>query len=194
MRARALEQARVRLDAARKALDRVEEVTAFSELEGSWAHFLISANLVSAKLGAGAKGCPKSEMWFAQRRDESMRDDLLGYLRQARNAEEHGLERSIEHAYKVHPEQGVVLQLDVSFEPNGDLVFRRTDPPHDVMQMPLTRALGVVTDPRSGRVFHPPEQHLSRPVQARTAPEFGRLVLAYIEKIVFEADGLPVHS
>jgi len=167
----------------------MEDARAFSVLEENWSQFLVAADLVFSKLGAGAKGCSVSEPWFGRKLHQQKQDQLLNFLYLARNAEEHGIERSVENAYKVEVVPGVVLHLDATFEPNGDVVFRRQDDPAVIVHMPLTGAAKAVAD-RSGRMHGPPSSHLGQDVQP-TVLEIGRLALAHLESLVREAEGLP---
>jgi hypothetical protein len=189
MKTSAIQQARARLARAREALAVLESAQAFSVLEDSWSQFLVAADLVFSKLGAGAKGCSLSEPWFGRKLHEQKQDELLQFLYLARNSEEHGIERSLENAYRVDIRPGVVLHLDATFEANGDVVFRRQDDPKVIVPMPLTGAAKAVAD-RSGRMYGPPVTHRGQQVQP-TVLEIGRLALRYLEGLVLEAEKLP---
>lgn len=161
----------------------------FYALEDNWSQFLLSADLVFSKLGAGAKGCSTSEPWFGRKLHEQKQDELLRFLYLARNAEEHGIERSLQQAYRVEVVPGVELRLRVELDPQGNAVFRREDDPSITVAMPLTGAAKAVTD-RHGAAHEPPTKHRGKPIEP-TVFEIGRLGLGHLERLVLEAEKLP---
>lgn len=194
MREIAVQQAEARLMRAREALTEMERATRFSDLDSSWSNFLVASKLAFAKLGAGAKGDDASEGWFWQKLGEQRADPLLSYLFQARNAEEHGLERSIEHAYDIRVVEGVSLEVDATFESNGDVTFHKTHSPDEVVHFALKGTLKPVVDIRSGRTFWPPAEHLGSPLRDTSAFGVADAAMAYLEQLISEAAHLPRRS
>jgi hypothetical protein len=191
MKAIALHQAKARLQRARDALIEMERSTRFSDLDESWSNFLVSVRLVFAKLGAGAKGDPTSEGWFARVLGEQRSDPLLRFLYHARNAEEHGLDRSIEHAYAIQVEEGVRLEIDATFEPNGNVTFWNASDPREVVNLPLKGTPKAITDRRSGQIVEPPTEYLGSPMTDPSVFEIAQVAVAHLERLVSIAQQLP---
>ncbi|MES3027041.1 MAG: hypothetical protein V4820_04180 [Pseudomonadota bacterium] len=194
MKANALQQAKARLRRTKDALTEMERATRFSDLDEGWSNFLVASKLAFAKLGAGAKGDRASEGWFSRKLGQQKTDPLLSYLYQARNAEEHGLDRSIEHAYDIRVLDGVVLEVDVTFESNGDLTFRNTLDPSEVVRFALKGTLKPVTDKRSGHAFAPPTEHLGCPLQDTSVFGIADAMIIYLERLIAEATQMPLRE
>lgn len=95
MDSEAVEQAKVRLQKAEKALQELQAATNYDGAESAWIDFLVAASTIYSKLQQGAKSNAKSRAWYASKKKERKEDPLLRYLHQARNSEEHGTERVV---------------------------------------------------------------------------------------------------
>ncbi|OXE36439.1 MAG: hypothetical protein CGW95_07685 [Phenylobacterium zucineum] len=169
----------------------MEQAVAFSTLDESWSNFLVAVKLVFAKLGAGARGDPTSEGWFARVQGEQRADPLLKFLYHARNAEEHGLDRSIEHAYDIRVVEGVRLEVNAILEPNGDVTFRNIHDAGQVVHFPLKGTPKAITDGRSGQIFAPPTEHLGLSMTDPSIFGIARAAVAYLARLVGDAQRLP---
>lgn len=87
----ALKRAEARFRIAHKALERMKDAKTFEDLEDDWFVFLRAWKAIYTMLQEGANGFPRSEMWFGQQNAFRRKDQLLQYLYQARNDDEHGL-------------------------------------------------------------------------------------------------------
>ena len=192
MKEAAIQQSKARLRTAKSALAAIRDATTFSVLEEGWSQFLIATNLTFMKLRAGSKGCPISEAWIAQRTQERDGDELLSYLHQARNAEEHGIDCSVQNGYKIEPVPGVTLHVDATFEPNGDVIFRRQDDPSVLVFFPLTGALKEIAD-RRGRTVGPPTSHLGQAIEP-TARTIAGAATTYLDDMIVGAEALPLRK
>lgn len=191
MKAVALQLAKARLQRARDALTAMEQSISFSSLDESWSNFLVAAKIVFAKLGAGAKGDTKSEGWFQRVLGEQRSDPLLRFLYHARNAEEHGLDRSIEQAYDIRVVEGVRLEVDATFEPNGDVTFRNASEPLEVVHFTLKGTPKAISDGRSGKIIGPPTEHLGLPISDPSIFGIAHLAVVYLERLIGDAQQLP---
>lgn len=79
------------LGRAKEALLSLKQTDNFDEMEVAWSNFLIMANRVYVKLEQGAKISSKSNAWFGRKKHERRNDPLLSYVKNARDADEHGL-------------------------------------------------------------------------------------------------------
>jgi hypothetical protein len=93
MKKAALAVARTCLEETKAALCSMESADSLAKMETAWSDFLIKANRVYTKLEQGAKGNNKSAPWFGRKQSERKKDPLLRYIKNARHADEHGLER-----------------------------------------------------------------------------------------------------
>jgi hypothetical protein len=169
----------------------MQRAALYSAFSREWETFLHTAGLVYSKLGEGAVGCGVSTNWIARKRQDRKADPLLQYVHQARNGEEHGLEPSIEHAYRVVVTPGVMEEYFARFEPNGDMILLNSDMEPAAKSLPLTGALRSVTNSKFGDVFPPPTMHLGLLLGEPSAFEVARLAISYLEGLITEATQLP---
>src|SRR4051812_42662853 len=80
------------LERAKQNLDTFESAATYQKMEESWAHFLTMANRVYVKLEQGSKISGPSKGWFGRKKHERRSDPLLAYVKNARDADEHGLQ------------------------------------------------------------------------------------------------------
>jgi len=88
---RAITQSTQRIQKARSALDRLNRAKTFLEMQSAWVDIIQPCGTIYNKLEQGAKGYGRSEAWFGRKKKERRDDDLLKYMWQARNSDEHGI-------------------------------------------------------------------------------------------------------
>src|SRR4051812_44063271 len=93
----AVTKARARWEKANAALEGLKSSQSPVAAASEWADYLLALNAIHSALEAGSKSDPSSRGWFGGKKGTQNGDPLLSYLRQARNAEEHGLAEVIEH-------------------------------------------------------------------------------------------------
>jgi hypothetical protein len=108
MKPEAIRKARARLQRAQEAYDCLILPGTEETFEANWTDFLIASHTVYTSLEQGAKDNATSRQWFGSKKRERREDPLLQYVHQARNADEHGLERSYETD---------VFEMDATFPP-----------------------------------------------------------------------------
>jgi hypothetical protein len=89
----AVDSARECLTRARTAYDSMKAANNFGSMEAAWTDFLLMSNRVYVRLEQGAKGNGTSFGWFGKKKHERRTDKLLSYVKNARDADEHGLDR-----------------------------------------------------------------------------------------------------
>lgn len=196
MKREAVEKARTRLAKASEALERIEQKEAFDTFESDWTDFLLASNSIYTVLEQGAKASNQSRQWFGRKKKERAADPLLQYLRQARNADEHGLERIVEraeHTLDIDFKEGYRPTTGHVKTPDGK-VFQLPPTPENADGMVITLrsyALAQVKDTRYGTTFDPPTEHLGKPLEVPNSPiSAGKLALAYQTHLVAEAEQL----
>jgi hypothetical protein len=183
MKKQALEQAHNQLQEAKAIVEELRQSSNFREFSTAWSAFLIHANRVYTKLEAGSKSNAQSRQWFGRKKQERKTDQLLQYLRQARNSDEHGLEPVTEvvpGSLSLSSSAPVHIRSIVA-TPKG--VTIASDQP-DAIQLaltPTTAKLVRVFDDRSSRWYEPP---------AISPLEAAESVLTYLGALLAEAETL----
>jgi hypothetical protein len=188
MKSQAVAQAVARLSKGASALAvMASPIADISEQEAAWIDFLLAFVGVYNKLWHGTKDAARSRQWMGTKKRERAADPLLSYLNQARNADEHGIEPST-----------ASRSLSLSISPGGLVKFIcREDGVWDWSPIIGTGTpnnprlyLVPVTDDRFGTVFPVPQMHLGLAVTDKTAAGVAALGLAYLGKLVSEADAI----
>ncbi|NTI74244.1 hypothetical protein [Rhizobium rhizogenes] len=171
---------------ARKASTEMQKAKNLDDAEHAWIKFVEKFGRFFNKLGAAAKGDPRSEGWVATLNQKRSADEMLCYLWQARNCVEHSIEDIAERrpgsigigGSFVHFESLVVKNGRISGKLNGSPdMFIRNQPP--------TLALLPITN--RGQIYQVPSNHLGEPITA-TPNSLAHLALAYGERIITEAE------
>ena len=191
MNPEAIEQAKVRLLKAEKALAELNAAEYFDDAESAWSDFLLAASGIYSKLEQGAKGYPASDPWFGKEKNLRKKDPLLRYIHFARNADEHGIERVTDRShdngnFKFNERYPLKAQMldRVTHEPVGE--------PVDVVMAGPTIKLVRVYDRRYGDFADPPETHLGETVLFGSSfpHEVGVVALRYLRSMIERAEAL----
>ncbi len=209
---RAIEKSKSRLRAAKKAIHDLEESKTFTEFNDVWYNFLCAFKNVYTVLEQGAKASPQSRQWFGEKQKERRADDLLQYVYEARNDDEHGLGASLEFKPEMHeigiaapgysksivlnggPFKNVVLSGGVaaaSFEgmppPKGIQITSLDGKPVLNRYTPATVIL-VNVNARGNRVLSPPNSHLGNQLADTSPLGVARQAIIYLESLVADAE------
>ncbi|MGB8737108.1 MAG: hypothetical protein WCD20_13485, partial [Rhodomicrobium sp.] len=169
----AVEQAKLRLIKAQKALAAFRASTTFQEAEEAWTDFLVAASAIYSKLEQGVKGHSKSEPWYGRKKNERKKDRLLKYLHHARNSNEHGIERVV----GTTPPNFDLLGRPLKFNERHSLMIDILD---GVTKLPIGGKREAVLagptlkpirayDRKYGDYFDPPKTHLGKEIKC---PDF----------------------
>jgi len=187
----ALFQAQQRLERARSAVERLKELESHVAAEAAWSDFLLAANGVYAKLEQGSKGCSQSYTWFGKKRGERKQDELLQYLHQARNADEHGVGGTTLARADFEILDGNVHNIGVQIGPDRE--------PNYIVQgevgarVGITKFQTVKAVKSRGDTFLPPKRHMGASLgDEPTTFELASAGLEYLEAMLAEAAALPL--
>jgi hypothetical protein len=189
-------KARSRLRVAEKAFAELQKAKSHEEFSDTWYTFLTAAKNIYTALENGSKASPKDRQWFGAKKAERQNDELLQYLFQARDDDEHGLESVTEEATKamtvgefrpgfsnsfyidsITPgKNGPNIKGVVSFDGRPVLIERRT---HTVLKTVVAR--GNIEYP-------PPRTHLGQALEVNYPIPIARRALVYLSKLVAEAE------
>lgn len=192
MKQLAVDKARGRLAKAEAALERVKGSKDFAEFEAAWIDLLFALNGVPGSLEQGAKDNPKSRQWYGGRKKEARTDPLLAYLRQARNAEEHGIEPiAIRHPGGLRIDAGARPAFRFMPDANSKLGIRlQPIISPGITPIPSHPELVAVRDDRFAQTFDPPTSHLGTTLSDTQPVAIGYLGLRYYAALIEEAAGL----
>lgn len=199
MKLKALKKAVGRLNRAAEALEKLTGYESYDDFSNAWTDFITSLNDVFVFLGEGSKGHNLSQSWFARKKGERKSDELLQYLYQARNAEQHGIEEVVgeifTRAEAVATEGMKVFSVSIGYA-DGQIAHIIPPEGRDVLSQHVTvdRLVGIalvpVTDGRSKQTYQPPKLHLGHSIIGKSISEIATLAHAYYYKMVEEAETL----
>jgi hypothetical protein len=185
----AVEGARSCLDRAKAAVTAMEYADSFDKMEDAWTDFLVMGNRVYTRLEQGSKTDGKSVAWFGRKKHERRKDPLLRYIKNARDADEHGLEKVTERqpgsigvklggGEPVHVEEGHIISgpsgVDMSFK------LRDSAAPVSISVNPASVRLVEVTN--YGDKYQPPGS--TNPIAV------AQKAVTFLEALIAEAENL----
>ena len=187
-----MERAKDRLRIAQKASDEIAAAASYANLCDSWYIFLAAYKGIYTSLEQAAKGDVAATTWYAQRKAEQKSDDLLRYIFQARNDQEHGLGRSVldtDHSYVFSiPDSDVEnRQVQLKTEADGSMTIFRPDggPIELVRSFPSFGTLLAVRN--RGIEYLPPGRHLGVPIGDLSPKTAAALAVDYAKGMVADA-------
>ncbi|WP_249696461.1 hypothetical protein [Stappia sp. WLB 29] len=211
MEAAAIQKCKQRLRIARKSLDTMKSCDNFTDFSDAWYGLLTASKNVYTTLDAGAKTSAQSRQWFGSVERYRKRDELLQYMFEARNDEEHGLGTAVELQPPVHEigvaENGASRAFRIDGGPFRNVIFEGGNPgirflggmppylkvtplddrPVAIRRTPATTIL-VEVHARGNRTYPPPASHNGQPLIDTSPIAVAELNLAYLETIVAEAE------
>jgi hypothetical protein len=156
-----------------------------SDVVALWIDFIIAAGSFYSIMEQASKSTNAGKFWFGKKKHERKRDPLLQYIRQARNAEEHGV-----HSIAVVRSSKVELRshgAEITLESDGVDTWRVVGQKGDIAYANDIAKLLRVYDDRSRKWYEPPTQHLGQTIPDQSAITIAGLALVYIEAMIAEA-------
>ena len=188
MKKAAVTAARECLDRAKAALTAMEGADSLGKMEQAWTDFLTMSNRVYVKLEQGAKN-GKSQVWFGRKRGERRKDPLLRYIKNARDADEHGLDRVTtrrSHGVGIGATKPVHLTVPMiieNTEAGSKVSFPDGPPPDGLVVNFYPPSVGLVEVTNRGVKYQPPGD--TNPISV------SKKAIAYLDALIAEADALP---
>lgn len=192
MKRAAIEKCDERLRRAQRAVKELYKPSSEQQFRDSWDAYLSSVKAICEILRVGAKG----EQSQLLRLDEMWKiiseDDLLRYLIEARNTEEHGLDRSAHF----EPPSTIIGGPGESFRMDGSLGNMRITPMGGsnvtVWSLPQSIDLLSVID-KKGREHPVPTRHLGQELKDCSPAAIAEIGLRHFMSVVEEARAMPKH-
>lgn len=193
---RAIQQAQLRLHTCRGVLIDIRDAKTYQDFVGRWYLFLMSWKGVYTSLEQGSKNSAQSRQWFGAKKAERRSDELLQYMFEARNSDEHDLEEvtALRPGGLGIGTRGFGLsksiRIDGTTGPGGVLRITALDGlPVGVVHHPPRPVLRAV-NARGDRVIPPPTRHKGTLLPNQEPLTVATLALAYAEALVAEAASL----
>ena len=192
----AIRKARERLVLASESLKKAGEAKDHTTFSGAWYFFLIAAKNIYTSLEQGSKASPQSMQWFGSKKKDRKNDELLQYLFQARDDDEHGLgdvtklEQGSFAIGKSVAGSSDNFQIRMKTGANGDIVMLETkslDGKPVVSEIKPSRSILLPVNGRGNITYPVPKSHLGQTITDQSPIAVGRLGLNYLERLIGEA-------
>lgn len=189
-----------RLSKAKRALYECRNATAFERFQSRWSEFLIHSGSVLNALEAGSNHTAQGRQWYGKIKRACRQDELVRYLHQARNAEEHdiegtsnlkpgGISLKLPQGSSIHIHQ---LVLDESFYRDPEAAIRQGVTVTKGSLLIEKRGGKAVLRPVTyrGVTFEPPSTHKGAQLAADDPITIGGLYIEFLEDLVRKATHL----
>ena len=194
---KAVTKARARLRIARQQLEAAEKSASYHAFTDAWYLFLVAAKNVYTTLEQGAKASAQSRQWFGGKKNDRKSDELLQYLFQARDDDEHGLAdvTMLNPGFlgigKAAEGFSHSMSISMSTDEHGTPTIHKLES-HDGLPILIEQkgphAVLLPVTGRSSIRYDVPTQHLGKPLPDDLPLTVGKLGLAYLEALVAEAE------
>lgn len=193
---KAIEKADSRLRVARKTAADLQDCADYHAFVDTWYTFITAAKNIWTVLEQGAKDTPQCRQWFGSKAQERRDDELLQYLFEARNDDEHGLDPITEHVpgslavgvakpgfsnrmliNKMLIRDGKITHFDAEPLDGKPILIEQTLPHARLSQI----------RPRGRPPMDPPKTHQGQPLSDTTPLGIANMSLTYLAALVEEA-------
>lgn len=189
MNKQALERARAHGREARRAADFLKTATDIEEATRAWKTLLIEGHRVFSKLSAGANGYGRTVPWIGGLKRDRKKDELLRYMHQARNADEHGIAEVVIDApptFSIFPiDPTIPAYISYMRHDGNSIAYCEGAKNAGIVQ--TCRRLELIAVVNGGVTYQPPRSHQGEPwvelAPARVAAAF----MVYIDASLFVA-------
>lgn len=185
---KAMRQASVAFKHAHAALADLKASNDFDSIERHWLSFLDNANRVFTRLERAANATPKGKNWWGSQVHEWKKDELLQYVRQARDCTHH----TIQEVAQQHPGRTTPITNATPQELEAvEEAARKMNKSHYTILggfeivFPHVEVLNIVN---KGAKFKRPKMHLGKSIIATTPAEIGDLALIHLEKMIRQVE------
>jgi hypothetical protein len=197
---KAIDKAESRLRVAKKAAGDLHACKDYRTFVDTWYTFITASKNIWTVLEQGAKDNAQCRQWFGTKANYRRADELLQYLFEARNDDEHGLDAITEHVpgtLKVgvnKPGFSNAMHIkNLVIDGEGQISFETESldgKPILVEQTPSYARLAQIR-PRGRPPMHPPTSHLGTALSDNSPVAVADTAVVYLEALVAEARGRP---
>lgn len=187
----AIRHANQRLATAGEAMEELKLATTLEATEVAWSKFLVAAMTIYTKLEQGSKTAGVSAAWFGRKKHVRKTDELLCYIHQARNADEHGLAEITDRkagGWGIGGAGSYLLNGVIDGSATSLIVSHISGrPPELIVIKPAVELVPVVN---LGKTYHPPSMHLGNKLSDVSPANVAGLALDYLRIVLQEASAL----
>jgi len=193
---RAITKAKSRLRVAEKALGELVSCNQYEAFSDTWYTFLVAAKNVYTVLEQGAKLTARSRQWFGKIKQTRRDDELLQYLFEARNDEDHGLENSTEYVPEriaigvARPGYSNAIRVKGTIGHGGSLQVESLDASPVFVEKTPPHARLKNVQARGPRIIRPPGTHKGLSLSDNSPISVATLGLSFLAELVEEAEAL----
>lgn len=193
MKKEAIDIAKGRLRVMRKCFDDLCQCSDFDTFNDTWFTFLTAYKSVYVAISQGAIS-PQSRQWLGARKKQRRNDDLLQWVFEARNDEEHGLARSLNQNMPLASiTLGYMESATIEFIGNGDFKITRPDGSNARFTVAPHEVEVSTINARGGRSLPPPKTCLNLTLPSPKALLIADLAIKYIDNLIEEASTFVSH-
>lgn len=193
MKRAAIEKCEERLRRARQGLATLDQANNEHAFRDAWETVLVNLKAIGEILKVGARGSDSCSARVAELWATVWSDPLLRYLIEARNVEEHGLERSADYQEAFTAIGGPGESIWLNTAPDGRLVVTPIGGSSvTVTSAPRSVSLLPVVDVK-GRQWDVPTHHLDQPFSDASPAAIAKAGFVHFTMIVSEARKLSPH-
>jgi len=186
MNIKAILKASGKIERMREAYLKLTSCKKYQDIRMAWEDFILASGTFYSCLEQGAKVSPKSQSWFGKIKSERKKDNLLQYIHQARNAEEHGIVEisAPRNSFIELKSQGAMVELRSDGKGTWEVkhLSGRVNFPHDEIALLPVYNRGVP--------YSPPTHHLGTELTSQHPKEISKLAIEYFERVMREAKDL----
>lgn len=186
----AIRQAENELRRANQALARLMSPKDLLDFRDAWDDFLHHTRRLTLKLELGCRSEEQAKSWYGRVRQDQRQDDLLCYLLHARNAEQHGLETTLDTSTSIGARGSIFVENLTIVD--GKITSAKVKPlsPGSKLVIQHISVLVPVKDGRSGTIYNPPRSHLGEAVADQSPLAIATLAIKYYADILEQASNL----
>lgn len=197
---RAVSKAKSRLRTVERELAELQKATSYTEFSDHWYVFLTAWKGIYTTLEQGAKASPQARQWFGAKQQERRKDNLLQYVYQARNDDEHGLNTvtkldpgHVAIGVKANPGENLNMIIDeIRFDANGVRVSSAKDfngnPIPTFTEIRGAHPVLISVRDRGGNTYAPPSMHLGKKLPDQEPLTIAEAAYAYASDLLSEAE------
>lgn len=175
-----LEPANKQLTFAQNCIDRMKIATNFDDYDEAWTDYLSRIENIFNRIWAASSPVREKFVGFSSKVNHLRKtDELLIYLKQARNTVHHGIadtSKSIPAAFNITAKDVPVHIKDFGYDSQGNLILVSTGPlnvkfqPERVELIPCTNR---------GETYYPPRHHKGLPITGKDPLQIAILGLRF---------------
>lgn len=184
-----LEAAKIEIESAKRNLERMKNASSLEEMNEYWTNLLNNFEKAWVKVERHCQPFrQKFEPWQGRYNRLRKDDELLRYVKQARDADNHSIQETTKiipgstTGNFVNPLRGYIKEITII---NGKVVYYEGDP-MIIKTKPTQPEVQMVHN--SGRDYPPPSKHLNSEVESLHPVYIAQLALQFYERYINETE------